>query len=1145
MHLFVRPVCWLALLTSASVSAQVAPAASNINAPKFSTPAGDAIVLTPFEVNSDKDDGFSATNAGTATKLGLDMKDMAAPYTVMTGEFIEALGITNLQDAALWSTNGGPVIDAQGADQFAVPSMYNIRGVTLNAGQQRNFFTTASIGDTYNAERIDFGRGPNAVLFNTGANSVLGGGISLQTKRARVDRSFENIGFTVGSWDYYRSTLDVNRQLTDKLAVRANTVWQDKGGWFDHEFEKIKGLTVAGTYRIAQKTELRVEVINEKVARTRPTFPSFDRLSGWDGVTVFDGPITNAMLSTTATPGAVYGLTFSGEPNGIERVGNDYVYIPGQGTIMNWTNTARTRRGDSTARVPIYSGGQVWTRNGNAELLSFGNWATQQRPATPSVTQNGDQVPFRYAESLPDDRFDRAIARSGFRPPNKRFTNVPDDPLYTQWTNSASVGFTHQIGERLYFETAANYNSVHEKIVNNINGFRDSFLDLNRMLPNGQPNPHFLDVYGQGQERIRERWIDNGGVRANLNYILNAGKWGNYTFNLTGAMSQLNRDNRQRVATVALATDPREWQGQAISIRNYWNEPNRTFEPASGLPMTLFNRVPAADGNSFTTTTRDIGTHWVLNDWGDEREVQKQVIFAMAGRYFGDRLVVSGGARQDNWTRKVRSRLNGFGFMPSNPTWDGFALDDRYWRPDAPADWKNLTYIPRNPDGTPRSATPIQAIDRPTIAGVNGVNLPNPLYANDRFRNDYNAPERKGSGLNTSLGVVYHLFSWVTAGANYGDSYRPRTGGEFTLDGGDAEPETGVAYDGVLRFSLFKRRLDLSTRYYFNRQENILGTPPTTAPINDLLSRNDATDNTPEGRNQLGFQNVPGGDYFARKNSGIEIEISGRITRGWRMTGSFGTGRVDDYERWTSTQAYVMGRRDEFRQVLERAGGILDTTRKPDGAPSAPGLAIADPARPDATIGIPSERTNAIINYNNLWFQYDSISQLKDTIGIKRMTAKIFTDYTVQEGRLKGLRFGVGANYVDRNLAGYRSGDTVANPNFNAALPVTAANRPWMDDPSVDLNTPVWIEQPFEITGTLGYTLRLKSRSRMLDGKEVVFNLVIRNLMNWQKVIAQDEGVTLRPPGGDFSVPYRVAVPGRIGMFQKPINFELTTTLKL
>jgi len=44
-----------------------------------STGADDSVVLNPFDVITSKDRGFVATNAGTATKLGLDMKDMAAP----------------------------------------------------------------------------------------------------------------------------------------------------------------------------------------------------------------------------------------------------------------------------------------------------------------------------------------------------------------------------------------------------------------------------------------------------------------------------------------------------------------------------------------------------------------------------------------------------------------------------------------------------------------------------------------------------------------------------------------------------------------------------------------------------------------------------------------------------------------------------------------------------------------------------------------------------------------------------------------------------------------------------------------------------------------------------------------------------------
>ena len=111
---------------------------------------------------------------------------------------------------------------------------------------------------------------------------------------------------------------------------------------------------------------------------------------------------------------------------------------------------------------------------------------------------------------------------------------------------------------------------------------------------------------------------------------------------------------------------------------------------------------------------------WVLNDWGDETETQKQGIFAMAARYFKNTLVFSGGARLDNWKREVRSRPTSFGFLPGG-SWDGWTLNNSYWRPDAPADWKTLTYTPKDANGNPTSTVPILAIDRPTITGANGV----------------------------------------------------------------------------------------------------------------------------------------------------------------------------------------------------------------------------------------------------------------------------------------------------------------------------------------------------------------------------------------------------------------------------------------
>ena len=202
-------------LACATAAAQSTPTA----------PASSTVVLSPFTVNTDKDDGFAAANAGTATRLSLDMKDVPAAYSVMTREFIDALGITNVQDAASWAPNGsGTPPEGNSQDAFQQPMQFNIRGVNNNSGQQRNNYLTSGVLESYALERYDFGRGPNAALFNIGGGNALGGGLGAQTKRARYDRAFDTVALTGGSWNYKRATLDVNRPLTDKLAVRANAV---------------------------------------------------------------------------------------------------------------------------------------------------------------------------------------------------------------------------------------------------------------------------------------------------------------------------------------------------------------------------------------------------------------------------------------------------------------------------------------------------------------------------------------------------------------------------------------------------------------------------------------------------------------------------------------------------------------------------------------------------------------------------------------------------------------------------------------------------------------------------------------------------------------------------------------------------------
>ncbi|MEY2877742.1 MAG: hypothetical protein RLZZ15_122, partial [Verrucomicrobiota bacterium] len=332
------PVLLFTLVGSPVLRAQVTPAhpASTVPPASPASAAGDPVKLSPFTVNTDRDTGFAAANAGTATRLSLDMKDVPAAYSVMTREFIDALGITNVQDAASWAPNGsGTPPEGNSQDALQQPMQFNIRGVNNNSGQQRNNYLTSGVLESYALERYDFGRGPNAALFNIGGGNALGGGLGAQTKRARYDRASDTVSYTGGSWAYKRATVDINRPLTDKLAVRANGVWFDREGWRMNEFEHTRGVTATASYLVRPKTELRVEGAYDRTERTIPPVSIFDGVTGWDGVTVFRGPVTNAILGTQTAAGVPnslgHTLTFQGERQGVDRYGTLYVWDPSSG----------------------------------------------------------------------------------------------------------------------------------------------------------------------------------------------------------------------------------------------------------------------------------------------------------------------------------------------------------------------------------------------------------------------------------------------------------------------------------------------------------------------------------------------------------------------------------------------------------------------------------------------------------------------------------------------------------------------------------------------------------------------------------------------------------------------------------------------
>lgn len=252
----------LALVFASLGLTQVVPATSPTPAPQ------ETIELSPFEVRTDRDTGWVASSTLAANRTNTELIDVAATIDAITPEFMKDLGVYRLEDIAQFVANIDVVSENEtGAEEQRV----NFRGMQLggreNAQSSRNFFQWYTPMDNYNVDRIDFSKGSNSLIYG---DSIPGGQANSYTKRARFNNSGE-ISALYGSHDTYRVTLDVNRKLSDQLALRFNFVDRDEKSYLDYAHHSLRAGHGAVTYRPFKYTQVRFELERGSYERVRST----------------------------------------------------------------------------------------------------------------------------------------------------------------------------------------------------------------------------------------------------------------------------------------------------------------------------------------------------------------------------------------------------------------------------------------------------------------------------------------------------------------------------------------------------------------------------------------------------------------------------------------------------------------------------------------------------------------------------------------------------------------------------------------------------------------------------------------------------------------------------------------------------------
>ena len=601
--------------------------------------AEEAVVLNPFVVSSAADTGYAATNTLEGSRLNTALRDTPAAISVFTKDFLDDIGATDLasllrydlstefeyNDANSQGTGGqlGSIDGGVG---------WRTRGLT-GAAATNGFRDAGGADDLYNVERVASTRGPNAILFGTGAS---GGVLNLRTKIAEPRRNLTSLEFKIGDHDVKRGTFDVNRVLIDKkLAVRVLGLYDYKGSHIPHIYMEKMGATLAAQYRFNDDTNLRVSFEKNQLEGIggRP----------WgiqDSITQFLNAVNSGQVRFDPVDeryetlnGAVVGASV-----GVGNLANRTVVVYGPdgraGTLWEGTTSAANR----------------------TTLSSTNSQFTGARPTVPEWVARYNEVNGTGASEYGE----------------------------TDYRN-LNVTFNHRWFENLYRELAYNFSNKNSDSM--ISQNPELRADLNYRLPGGALNPHF---YGNGYYFSQQSYIrlirefTDETLRASFSYDLDLKRWGNHRLAVMGER-HANESVRYRLAEV--------WNGAPYggTPESNINRVNRRRYFRIDGPLAHFgpghNPVPFGS-DSYASAFGPIGTlrsGWApANDLdiADEITTDSQ-LFVMQNYLFKKRLVTTFGLRRDSietfGPRSVRDATTQMWRFATAADQPAFAPSGRKW----------------------------------------------------------------------------------------------------------------------------------------------------------------------------------------------------------------------------------------------------------------------------------------------------------------------------------------------------------------------------------------------------------------------------------------------------------------------------------
>jgi len=342
-------------------------------------------MLSPFEVTASCDEGYAAATSLAGNRLNTDLKDVGSAVSVVTGQMLKDLAATNNRSLLQYTTNTevgsvyGNMANAGNGTQLDETSKFSnpntntrVRGLAA-ADNTIDYFLTDIPWDSYNVDRIDMQRGPNAILFGLGSPA----GIINATTRSATFRNEGSVGFRYSRFGSVRSTLELNQViLPGELSIRVDGLYDKEKFEQNPAFETTKRAYAAARYEPA--------FLNKGAAHTtiKVNFEKGDIRSNEPRSLTPGDSITPWFLNGTATGYNANGSTFTyNNPNhqgfdarGLQDTNIASIGANGRGQfVKNYNNSNGFPSGTLNPYWQPWLGGQFATGYFGNPMAIFGS----------------------------------------------------------------------------------------------------------------------------------------------------------------------------------------------------------------------------------------------------------------------------------------------------------------------------------------------------------------------------------------------------------------------------------------------------------------------------------------------------------------------------------------------------------------------------------------------------------------------------------------------------------------------------------------------------------------------------------------------------------------------------------------------------